>query len=317
MTQRIGYRRAPSVELQKLVIPGQFLAPLMALNGREFNGIELDVHFRTKDEIQVYWGLTRVLVVRMLQRPDRHLKVDADPKYTEQPSAKATRLFRRWRIGEEGFDKAIESYLGIVDVKQRFTEGEGQVQSQWSRVTEPWVPFDREAVLNYESTEYREVTKQFAQVEAAFERIAAIARRERWKELRTRGRKKVDQLAIDTEGRLVLIELKDAKAASDTLYYVPFQLLQYVWEWHSALDSVRASLQELIDARIAVRLTPPNLARLLGGMRAIIGFGADERSAEVKRRYNIVLEIARHHLPPGTACIETWYWADDGPRRMA
>ena len=63
------------------------------------------------------------------------------------------------------------------------------------------------------------------------------------------GARKVDQLAIDPEGRLVLIELKDAEANDDRLYYVPVQLLQYLWEWHGALEIVQTDLRELIEAR--------------------------------------------------------------------
>ena len=80
-------------------------------------------------------------------------------------------LFRRWADGEHGLSEAIEAYLGSVYVNPSFITGEGVVQSLWSRVTDPWVPFDREAILNYKSTEDREKSKKFPAVDAAFESI--------------------------------------------------------------------------------------------------------------------------------------------------
>lgn len=318
ITRTISYPRAPSKGLRRLLKPGEFLAPVTALNRREFKGTQLDVHFRINDEIQVYCGRTRVLTVQMLQRPDGHVRVNADPKYTRQLGARATGLFGRWRIGDRRFSEAIEAYLGGVDVNRSFVEGEGAVQSQWSRVTGPWVPFDREAVLNYESTEHREETKRFPEVEAAFESIQTTARHRGWKELKLgSGARKVDQLAVDPKGRLVLIELKDAKANDDTVYYVPFQLLRYVWEWNGALGAVRTELQRLVDARATVGLALTDTAPLEGGLRAVVGFGWDKRTAEVKHRYGMVLEIANYHLPPGVVPIETWQYTDNGPREVA
>lgn len=314
-TPTITYPRAPSQELLKALMPGESLAPLIDLNGREFNGTELDVHFRVEDEIQVYCGLTTILTVQRFKRPAGHLSVRAYRTYERQPSANATGIFRRWGDAERGFGQAMEAYLKGVNVNRRFVEGEGAVQSRWSRVTEPWVPFDREAVLRYRSTEQREEAKQFPEVEAAFESIQAKARHGRWKELKPRARK-VDQLAIDPTGRLVLIELKDSSANDDRLYYAPFQLLQYVWEWHNVLEAVRGDLQNLIDARVAVGLTPAGLAPLTGGIRGAIGFGPDERTAEVKSRYETVLEIANCHLPSDVAPIETWEHIDSGPSQI-
>ena len=96
------------------------------------------------------------------------------------------------------------------------------------------------------------------------------------------------------------------KTNDDRVYYVPFQLLQYAWEWHGALEEVRADLQELIDARLSVGLTPAGIARLTGGLRAVVGFGTDNRTDEVRRRYGMVLDIVNRYLPPRVAPLETW-----------
>ena len=297
--------------MQALLKPGKFLAPLIALNNREVSGNRLDVHFRRDDEIHVYRGLTRVLTVRRLKRPDGNVRVKAYDTYTEQPCAEG--LFRRWLIGEHGFSEKIDAYLKGVKINPRFTEGEGAVQWQWSRVTAPWIPFDREVELEYESAEHREGAKKFPQVEAAFDIIQAKARQLRWKEPE-KGPRKIDQLAVDPVGQLILIEIKNASArGKDKVYYAPFQLLQYVWEWQNALEEVREDMQKLTDARECLGLTPENVPDLTGGIRAVVGFGPDTRSAEVVRHYKTVFDIVNEYLPPGVSLIETWQYTDEGP----
>ena len=321
MAQKTGisYPRYPSDELWKLLKPGGFLAPLIDLNKLEVGGHELDIHLRVKDEVQVYCGLTRVLKVRRLRSGD--VKITADPAYTEQPCA--TKFFRTWNTNDSGFSEAIEAYLNGVKVNPSFIKGEGQVQSQWSRVTEPWVPFDREAVLKYEPTENRPQATAFPEVEAArgklmdvLEAHRTVARHAQWA-APPKGGHELDQLAIDRECRLLLIELKDASKRTANVYYAPFQLLRYVWEWRNAIKAVKADLQKLIEARVAIGLTPPEVAPLIkGGIRAAVGFGPDHRTTEVKRRYDMVLDIANQHLPPGVSAIETWEYTDNGPREV-
>ena len=120
----------------------------------------------------------------------------------------------------------------------------------------------------------------------------------------------------------MLIELKDGSSSSPaSVFYAPFQLLQYVWEWYAALGAVWDDLRKLFDARVALGLTPQNAPRLNGGIRAVIGFGRGvysgaARSDRVKRRYRRVLDVANEHLPPGVGPIETWEITDTGPRRL-
>ena len=76
-----------------------------------------------------------------------------------------------------------------------------------------------------------------------------------------------------------------------------------------ALD-LRGSLQELLDARVELGLTSADAPPVAGGIRAAVGFGDDARSAEVRRRYAMVLGIANARLPPGVGAIETWVLAN-------
>ena len=120
----------------------------------------------------------------------------------------------------------------------------------------------------------------------------------------------------------MLVELKDgSSSSSSSVFYAPFQLLQYVWEWYAALGAVWTGLQRLIKARVALGLMPHDAPRLTGGVRAVIGFGRGvhsgaARSDRVKRRYRRVLDVANEHLPPGVGPIETWEITDTGPRRL-
>ena len=134
----------------------------------------------------------------------------------------------------------------------------------------------------------------------------------RWVRPRTTGAK-LDQLAIDDKGRLVLVELKDANKHNPEIYYSPFQLLQYIWKWNYALEVVRNELQTIIDARVSVELAPRDIPRLTGGIRAAVCLANDNRSLKVKRRYGIVLEVVNQHLPDGVGPIETWEYTEAGP----
>ena len=118
---------------------------------------------------------------------------------------------------------------------------------------------------------------------------------------------KLDQIAVDPAGNLVLLEVKDAAAgASAEVYYAPLQVLQNLWEWHSALDAVRGSVQKLLDVRTELGMARAGAPQITGGVRAAVGFGDDVRSREVRRRYEEVLRIANAHLPGGVPAIETW-----------
>ena len=297
------YDRAPSEQLRTLLTPGGFLAPLTDLNERKVAGLELDVHLRTNDEVHVYCGLTRLMNIR--RNTNGTVRVSAHTTFSRQECAQ--RLLRQWKGSESHeFEAALGAYLCRVKIDPRHTAGEGEVQSLWSRVTESWIPFDREAVLGGRGREPEKVKAAHTELEdIAHSQSKSSRQRDRWSKPPERGRE-IDQLAVDPDGRLVVLELKDASAGSSSVYYTPFQLLQYVWEWHDALECVRGRLQDLIDARVALGLTPGSVPRLTGGIRAAVCFGGDTRTDEVRRRYDRVLEVANRHLPPCVPRIETW-----------
>ena len=93
-----AYCRAPSPELQALLSPGGFLAPLVELSGREVGGHYHDVHFRANDEVHVYRGLTRLVTVRRAFHDAVNLT--ASSTYNNQSCAQD--FLRRWRVDERG-----------------------------------------------------------------------------------------------------------------------------------------------------------------------------------------------------------------------
>ena len=277
------------------------MSPL--LTKRAVAGLPLDVHFREGDYAHVYCGLTRVVVVHHVRKS---LWVSAHKRYRSQ--ACGTGLFRAWSTTEDGFADALEQYLVGVAVRQADVSREGAVQSTWASVTSPWTPFDREAVLGYVDKPARKKARAFAEIAAVRAEI---------EHLRTRGRRwapmpvgkvgaKLDQLAVDPRGRLVLIELKHAGASPQSVYYSPLQLLQYVCEWAMAFESVRDGLRALIAARKTIGLSPSDTPEFDRGFRPVIGFGPDTRSGEVRARFGDVLSIANQHLPEGVSPIEVW-----------
>ena len=222
-----------------------------------------------------------------------------------------------WAVGEPEFAQALDVFLGNVRVDERQRK-EGAIQARWAQIGDPWVASDKEAVLGYPSEKER--TRQLLEafdpsVDEAREQLCALAesrrslptRRDHWAmPPQQKTRLELDQLAVDSTGNLVLLEIKEASASAQTVYYAPFQLLQNVWEWHRALNTVRSSVQELLDARIDLGLSPPDVPPITGGLRAMIAFGEDTRSTEVKRRYCEVMHIANRLLPSDVPPIETW-----------
>ena len=295
------YDRAPSGELQEQLLDGA-LRSLLSVTEGKVAGCRLDVHLRANDEVHVYCGLTRPLVTRLKASGD--VRVGAAKSYINQECAKG--LFGLWprdTVVAEEFGRRLTEYLSRVDVASRWVRREGGIQARWSRVSEPWEPIDREAVLGYPSATVRVQARDFPVVKRARNRIEKLRASKGWARLPGRGGE-VDQLAVDQDGRLVVIELKYAKASG--VYYAPLQLLQYVWEWHRAFDAVHSPLQRLLDARTTLNLTSAHVPSIGVGIRPVVGFGADVRSEEVKCRYDQVLRVVNDHLPHGVPAVETW-----------
>ena len=299
-----SYDRAPSLELRQALTEG-IVAPVVNCSKRSIAGCYLDVHFRVDDEVHIYCGHANLMQIKL--KRDRTITVNADPYFRDQACAKE--LFRPWTGEETDFEEALELYLDKVTVHGSQTRHEGLLQAQWSRVeNDPWTPFDRECVLVGMGDEIDppEVGKALEVLENI--RVRSNRGGKPWAEPKRPTGRELDQIAVDQDGNLVLIELKDANSGGlASVFYSPLQLLGHVHQWHKALtwEPIRKSLNDLIDARKNLGLTS-DVPSLGGGIRAAICFGDDRRSDEVKRRFYEALGVVNAHLPSGVNPIETW-----------
>lgn len=306
MTAR--YDRAPSVELLRQLEEGGLLAPLR----RRWSvaDVPLDLQFREHDEVHLYCGLTRLVSAR---RRAAGVRIDAHPTYKNQPCANG--LFRRWSEGEHGFGEALAEYLGRVVVAPQHVLKEGAVQAAWMAVQEPWVTLDREAVIGRDSSASRDAALDAAEVQAAFDAIDVLAVAEGWRRpAPPKSANELDQLAIDAEGRLVLVELKDAR--SGEVAVAPLQALRYAWEWHNAIGGLLVPLGKVLDARRKVGLVPGHVGSLNGKLRVAVAWGQGSPSTEVQRRLRETKRIADANLPSGITEIEVWALPEAGPERI-
>ena len=83
-----SYKRTPSPALRQLLAADGFLAPL--LQERTTNGIEIEVQFRSGDEVHLYCGLT--CIVKCGRDGDSSIWVESHRTYALRPCA--NRLFR-------------------------------------------------------------------------------------------------------------------------------------------------------------------------------------------------------------------------------
>ena len=312
------YSRSPSDELKKLLRVGGFLSPIVHLAAEKVGklALPLDVHLRPGDQVHVYCGHARLLVAA--RTSGGSVRINADVTYQKYHKE----FFRTWKIDETGFETSLDDYLNNVNIADRYIIKEGKLQADWSRVTEPWVPFDREAVLSYKNIDKQDRSICFSEVENARSTLRNIASRpgrgrKSWAEPKNRPGNELDQLAVDEEGNLVLIEIKDAAASPAQVFYAPLQLLQYIHEWRRAFGwlSVSSDLQTLIDARVDLGLMT-KAPQLTGGIRAAVCFGEDNRSEEVKRRYYEALGVINAHLPAHVLPVETWSYGEKGPQPL-
>jgi len=304
----IRYARAPSSAFQRLLAPGGLLAPLLETRG--VGELRLDVHLREDDHLNVYCGGTCIVDANLSRRK---VHVKADLAYGRQACAAA--LFRTWALDEPGFANALDHYYSNVVVGPRWIKGEGAIQVDWAAVRDPWVPFDREATLGYGTAEHPFRRKAEAILEAAMAEVET-RHTKAWTRPKMRTGEGLDQLGVDADGRLVLIELKDATAKlRRSVYDAPLQLLRYVLHWVHAYDEVRAGLDAVREARIALGLSPASMPRLSNGVRAVICFG-EAPTPRVRECFDIAHAVVNRHLPPGVAPIEVWAMADGQPRRV-
>ena len=283
----IRYARAPGDDLLR-ALKGPLASLLLP---RSVAGLALDPQLREGNCLMLYCGLTRVLCATLRKEV---VTLTAHKTYRDQPCAAG--VLRKWQLGASGFDEAVNDYLAQVVVGASHVRREGAVQADWAAIGEPWVYIDREAVIGGGLSPSSEVAE-------AIEAVRAIATG--WARVsEPKGANELDQLAVDPEGRLVLVELKDGGAKD--VFYAPLQALRYAWEWSGAVRELLPELEALIRAKQDVGLLPRDLPALTGELRVAVAWGARQPSREVERRLGMVRGTVKPFLPAGIPDIEIW-----------
>ncbi len=265
---------------------------------------------RERREAMLYLGGSRVLVLRPA---GDGLRVEVSRSYRELPGAGA--LDGRWPREDPALPDALDALLATA---RPDITSESRVQALWHDADTPWQVFDQEARFGYPSRTARSEALDLPGVTAAEHAIRRVVAADpaTWKALPPRpSSNSRDQLAIDDQGRLVIVELKVATAGSG-LFYGPLQLVRYLHEDAANLPALRPSLARLLaDMR---RLGSVSEGPALGPhLRPVLAWGTGTPSPEVMRRLQLVLATANDHRPPDTLPIELWHLPDGQPERLA
>lgn len=263
----------------------------------------LDLQFRsgsgTEPRITLYYGLTALLDVRGQTKakesspddpvfeinPHKGQKATAKLPATLTGKRKASHLAEAW--------PEIERYLRslMTEMNQRWTRGEGAVPSSL-KATGLISVIDSEVVLRFSiDTERRGIKTEVSQ-----NYLKALSRtpvNESWWKVPLSFGNELDILGVDEQGRVLLVELKQASATSGIA-------------WAAAQVSVYRKLFErwiMQDPERAVRTLNDTLRQrrrlgLAGGgdwpiaaplqLVPVIGIGGGEPSKEAIRRFHMV-----------------------------
>ena len=278
--------------------------------------------------VSLYAGLTKVLDVRELHGA---FSFDVHATHRAVGAFEADWTVARpiERLAEES--DLIEAYVDRIlapgGVKARFTDGEGRVQSAISRArSDHFGCFQREAVPSFAS----ESIKQ-AIVAPISERIwTAMTGREGapgwWPGVRDGGQRprsdlEADLLAVDRDGRLLVVEVKPADELKG-IAWAPGQARLYAELFARLLDvdpSARTEMIAMIHQRQRLGLPGPRwelgeqpMLRVV----PVIAIGAGPQSSVAVERLREVHE-ALQRLPPESARVdplEVWHHDETGQR---
>ena len=158
---------------------------------------------------------------------------------------------------------------------------------------------DREDVIGYASTAMEKEFRAFPAVKREREQASTVTILADKDSVPA----ELDALAATPDGSLVLLELKHSQSSSAELTQAPLQLLQYIWEWHTALPTLLPQLGNLLAARSAAGLIPA-MESLNGRLSAAIVIDDGSISKIVEQRLLSVLKVVNNYLPVGVEPIQ-------------
>ena len=260
----IWYDRRISNELKAELEPAGRLSRLVQFaRGRHLADVQLrKSRDGSRSWVSVYAGLTKILDV---ENRRKEFRLRADSSYIDRNqtgAAGSTPLpWNEWRSAKALMTQwpAIQAYLAaqFKDVGNKFIN-EGAVQAMLcAHGGDTFRVIDREAVLNFASTNvredvYRELRDPLVQA------LADSGGNAWWKPPSPGG--EVDLLAVDSEGRVLVIEVKPANSLTG-ITWAPLQVAFYARlfrRWaeearHDAVDILEAMLQQRVSLGLEER----------------------------------------------------------------
>jgi hypothetical protein len=286
------YDRAFSENALKALLPGgPFRFMVTDLPRHNKDPYCMDLQLREKNTLMYYRGTTRLLTVQIKLNGGLHAVATADKAYGAYPLCRdeyAKLMKRPWMAAESTeMKRAFDVYLASAAKACRanyYREGtEGYLQNQlcceWTKPGSEWLVIDRECVIGFdtrgEQREYYDpILNPYASIRNEFQTQDKVT----WGVPAGKSfGDELDLLALDREGKVVLIELKHGGNASG-IYWGPMQILAYRDVFRKKLSEISPSLKELVRQKVALGLLSEDaLARLpqgdfaFGG--AVLGIG--------------------------------------------
>ncbi|MFO0645856.1 MAG: hypothetical protein U0326_06435 [Polyangiales bacterium] len=203
--------------------------------------------------------------------------------------------------------------LGVPLEETRVPSKEEE-RAVWIGPSAPWIPLGDPPTLRHATPELRGEARNAPQFATAHREIESVRSSKRWRSTKERTKSPaVDHLAIDKEGRLVLLLLKGGEQTESSICYAPLELLQHVHEWRVAFAAMRQDLDRLRLARVGVGTSDTRVPELSGIFRPVVGFSRSPAPPELRAWLNTVLPIVNRHLPAEVVPIELWTLRDGVP----
>lgn len=237
---------------------------------KRFKGLtEFDIQFRENNNVAVYCGLTKVLNIKFNQRGGIPFRFNSK-SYSKQSCFPSIEI----NTNPEQVIQAVHNYLNQMIIDDKWWKKEGIVQTQYIslcsrnwKISAPAAIFDKELVFSYKS----EKVKTFLHNKYT-EQINSIKNKlinnigNNWKAIKETGAEEIDLMGFSAKGNeLYIIEVKGNNASADQIYYSPFQLLYYIYQWNDALNNspkIVQNINDLVNQKKVISLLPANFPKL-------------------------------------------------------
>jgi len=306
-------RRAPV--LAEALKPGGVLAPLVALRQRD--PMLYDLQFRASAAsswLSFYVGLTTVLDLKL---SGGLLHFAAHKTHLARGGVTDVGLPGPLPLAEfPTVWPAVESYLSkVVPVPLRHTSREGAVHGALcSGLTDGYRVIDREAAVSF-SDEQHKLEVCDALSKSMWDALDAGPTGQVWWPSGLKIRKNfgtgLDVLAVDGEGRLLIIEAKPATTAAG-IVRAPAQVRFYAHLfalWLVSTEDAPTILSGMLEQRQRVGLTPPGPSLAdAPAIVPVVAIGGGWPSERVMDRLRQVDEAAAHATDSSSNVVDLELW---------